>query len=114
MTRYYAPTCFVDTPEGKEKGVEGWHESLRRALWCHAILNPTVHPLDVICAKDPGEKKKRQLNEEERKEIIRIISTCPWDLKEEEVREVIERCREYGKKPPWELGVCCGSQERAG
>ena len=101
MTRYYSPTCFAC----KEEGREGWHHSLRRALWCHAILNPTVHPLDVFYAKDPGAKKKRQLNEEERKEIIRIISTCPWDLKEEEVREVIERCRECGKKPPWELGA---------
>ena len=104
MTSYYAPTCFADTPEGKEKGDEGWHHSLRRALWCHAINYKTVNPLDVFCAKDPGEKK-RQLNEEERKEIIRIISMCPWDLKEEEVREVIERCRKCGKKPPWELGA---------
>ena len=108
MTRYYAPTCFVDTPEGKEKGIEGWHESLRRALWCHAILNPTGHPLKTIYAKDTDEPK-RQLNEKERNEITDIISTCPWKLTCQEIREVINRT----EKPPWELGVGCGSQEWA-
>lgn len=96
MTRYYSPTCYANA----EEKTEGWHHGLRRALWCHAILNPKVHPLDAICAKDGG-MPKRQLKERERNEIINIISTSPWRLTPREVREVIART----EKPPWELGV---------
>ena len=94
MTRYYAPTCLANA----EEGVKGWHHSLRRALWCHAILNPKVHPLNVICAKDTGEPK-RPLNEKERSEVTTIVSASPWRLAPQEVREVIGRT----EKPPWEL-----------
>lgn len=87
MTRYYVPNCL---------GGRGWHHGLRRALWCHAIMNPTVHPLDVIHAKDPGEPK-RQLTEWERDEITDIISATPWRLTPQEIRNVIART----EKPPW-------------
>lgn len=95
MTRYFSPTCFSNA----EESVEGWHNGLRRALWCHAILNPTVHPLEVICAKDSG-GPKRQLNEQERKVVIEIISSSPWRLTPREVEEVVVRTG----NPPWELG----------
>jgi hypothetical protein len=95
MTRYYAPTCYANA----EEKVEGWHHSLRRALWCHAILNPTVHPLKAIYAKDTGEPR-RPLNGRERDEITDIISASPWRLTRKEVQEVITRT----EKPPWELG----------
>ena len=96
MTRYYGPTCYANA----EEKVEGWHYSLRRALWCHAILNPTVHPLKAIYAKDTGDPK-RPLNEGERNEITAIISTSPWQLSPQDVRNVIKRT----EKPPWELGA---------
>ena len=101
MTRYYAPTCFANA----EEKVEGWHHSLRRALWCHAMLidkmsNPRVHPLDIIDAKGTGEPK-RLLNKREREEIIRIVGTSSWGLTPQEVQEVID----HTKKPPWELGL---------
>ena len=73
---------------------------MRRALWCHAILNPTVHPMDVIYAKDKGETK-RQLSEQERNEITTIISDSPWRLTPQEIRNVIART----EKPPWKLEV---------
>ncbi len=95
MTRYYSPTCFANA----EENVEGWHHGLRRALWCHAILAPKVHPLDVICAKDTG-KPRRQLNEQERNEITSIIGASPWRLTPQEIRNVVART----EKPPWELG----------
>ena len=96
MTRYFAPTCYANA----EEKVEGWHHGLRRALWCHAILNPKVHPLDAIYAKDTGEPK-RPLNKQERNEIITITSASPWRLTPQEVREVVSRT----EKAPWELGV---------
>lgn len=95
MTRYYSTTCFANAKEG----VEGWHNGLRRALWCHAILNPAVHPLDAICAKEPGEPK-RPLNEREREVITEIISSSPWRLTPREVEEVVVRTG----NPLWELG----------
>ena len=96
MTRYFAPTCYAN----REEKVVGWHHGLRRALWCHAILNPAVDPLDVIHAKNTG-GPKRQLNERERAEVATIISTSPWKLTPQEVREVISRT----DNPPWESGV---------
>ena len=100
MTRYYSPTCFADTPEGKKKKIEGWHTSLQKALWCHAINNTKVHPLDAICAKDADEPK-RLLDEEERKEVIDITSASPWKLTLQQIQDVIKRT----PKPPWELEV---------
>ena len=73
---------------------------MRRALWCHAIVNPTVHPLKTIYAKDTGEPK-RQLNEQERNEIAAITCPSPWQLTPQEIQEVIART----ENPPWELGV---------
>lgn len=99
MTRYYSLTCYANF----EEKIEGWHDSLRKALWCHAIKNPCVDPREVICAKDKGAKKRRPLNKDEKEEIARIISACPWDLTEEDVKDVIKRTL----KPPWELG-CAG------
>lgn len=93
MTRYYAPTCYANF----EDKIEGWHDSLRRALWCHAIKNPCADPLEVMCAKDTGQPR-RSLYECERKEIAYITATSPWRLTPQEVREVIRRT----KKPPWE------------
>ena len=95
-TRYYAPTCFANA----EERVVGWHNSLQWTLWCHAINNTKVHPLDAICAKDTG-KKKRLLNEDECKEIIEITAASPWKLTPWQKRDVIKRT----KKPPWALGV---------
>ena len=80
MTRYFSPTCFACREEGRE----GWHNGLRRALWCHAILYKTVNPLEVFCAKDPDEPK-RPLNEQECNEITDIISTSPWKLTPQEI-----------------------------
>ena len=101
MTRYYSRTCFADTPEGKKKNIEGWHHSLRRALWCHAINNTKVHPLYAIYAKNGG--GPRPLNDDECKEVIDITSASPWKLTPQQIREVIRRTL----KPPWELG-CAG------
>ncbi len=99
MTRYYSLTCYANLEEKKE----GYHESLGKALWCHAIKNPCVDPREVISAKDKGNPKRRPLNKDEKVEIARIISACPWDLTDEDVKDVIRRT----PKPPWELG-CAG------
>lgn len=99
MTRYYSPTCYASL----EEKIEGWHYSLRKALWCHAIKNPCVDPREVICARDESDSKRRPLYKDEKEEIARIISASPWDLTDEDVKGVIKRT----PMPPWEL-PCLG------
>ena len=84
MTRYYSLTCYADTPEGKKKNIEGWHNSLRKALWCHAIKNPKRRSSGyVICAKDNrrSEAPRPLTPGDEGKEIARHNQLHrPWDL----------------------------------